>query len=428
MSKPAMVMIGLIRFTSLIINRNPHIMDSAIPSIEPVDPAPMVSVIVPARNEEANLERCLRSLVVQRGVSFEILVVDDGSTDRTREIAESFTRVRECPFVGENPFFCGVRLFEASRPLPRGWTGKTNALVTGEAAARGEWLLFTDADTEHMEGSLASAVAEIQREKAALLSYSPEQHLTGLRQKLLMPLIFAELAITYSPRRVNDPGCPDAAANGQYILVRAAAHQRVGGFAEVATELLEDVALARLYKQKGYTIRFRLGRGLVGTRMYSSWQELEEGWTKNLALLFPDARRLARRRLLEFFVLLLLPAAAVIWTAMLVAAEHGASPVSGPRDWLLAAGGILLWLLALSRYALLYARVSRGHFSFWPSLLSVFGLPSFAALLRRSAAAHERGSVGWRGREYATSGASSKPSSAGGGAATPPDASNTKKH
>jgi glycosyltransferase involved in cell wall biosynthesis len=373
----------------------------------PAASVPLISVVVPARNEEANLERCLRSLVIQQGVSFEILVVDDASTDRTRAIAESFTRIRECPFVGLNPFLVDVRLIDAPQPLPPGWTGKTNALVAAEAVAQGEWLLFTDADTEHLEGSLAAALAEAEHYQADLLSYSPEQHLTGIRQQLIMPLIFGELAVRYSPRRVSDPALPEAAANGQYLLARAIAHQQIGGFASVATELLEDVALARRYKQKGYKIRFRLGRGLVRTRMYSSWEELCAGWTKNLALLFPDARQLARRRSTEFCLLLLSLALSAFWTVLVSVRDVNAGFYP---HWIPNLVGIFLWLFTLSKFALFYARVARAHSPYWPSLLSIFGLPLFAALLRRSARAHEEGSVNWRGRAYATAGAGDRAS------------------
>jgi glycosyltransferase involved in cell wall biosynthesis len=372
-------------------------------STNPASAVPQLSVIIPARNEEANLERCLRSLVMQKGVSFEILVIDDASTDRTRAIAESFTRVRQCPFVVLNPCLVDVRLLDAPQPLPTGWTGKTNAMAAAEAVARGEWLLFTDADTEHLEGSLATAVAEAELHQADMLSYSPEQLLTGVRQRLVMPLIFGELAVRYSPRRVSDPALPDAAANGQYLLVRAIAHQQVGGFASVAGELLEDVALARRYKQKSYKIRFRFGRGLVRTRMYNSWEELRNGWTKNLALLFPDARRLARRRYAEFFGLLLLLALSTLGSALLSA--RVATRMGTAGHWVASAGVIFLWLLLLSNFGLFYARVARAHLPYWPSLLSIFGLPWFASLLRRSAKAHEEGSVNWRGRAYSTDGA-----------------------
>jgi glycosyltransferase involved in cell wall biosynthesis len=375
-------------------------MDSTIRS----NSVPKVSVVIPARNEEANIERCLRSLVVQKGVPFEILIVNDASTDRTRTIAESFTRVRQCPFIAMNQDLVDVHVIDAPDPLPAGWTGKANALVaaenaTGEAAIHGEWILFTDADTEHLEGSLAGAVAEAEDHNADLLSYSPEQLLTGIRQQLLMPVIFGELAFQYSPRRVSDPAMPDAAANGQYLLVRTRTHRELGGFASVATELLEDVALARRYKSSGKRILFRLGRGLVRTRMYSSWDDLRLGWTKNLALLFPDTRALAQKRTSEWYRMLLSVVFSLFWP--MVVAARGVTSV----DWLVYVALVALWLYTLSNFAVFYTRVSRAHFGFWPSLLSVFGLPLFASLLRESADAHESGTVIWRGREYHTVGA-----------------------
>lgn len=359
---------------------------------------PQVSVVIPARNEEANLERCLRSLVVQRGIPFEIVVVDDGSTDRTRSIAESFTRARQCPFLSMNQDLLEVQVVDAPQPLPDGWSGKVNALAAGEKVARGKWILFTDADTDHLEGSLAAAVREASSHSVDLLSFSPEQLLTGVRQQLLMPLIFGELAMQYSPRRVSDPAMPDAAANGQYILVRAAAQRKLGGMARVSRELLEDVALARLYKTSGKKIRFRLGKGLVRTRMYGTWDALRAGWSKNLALLFPDPVSLAHKRSGEFYRLLGSLLFSLFWA--LVAAVRLHSGI----DWLMGFALVMLWLYTASNFALFYLRVSRAHFPFVQSALSLFGLPLFAGLLRQSAAAHAQGSVEWRGRVYRTVG------------------------
>ena len=137
-------------------------------------------------------------------------------------------------------------------------------------------------------GSLARAVAEARQHGAALLSYSPEQEVHGFWEKAVMPVIFAELAATYRPSLVSDPRSPAAAANGQYILITREAYDAVGGHAAVSGSLLEDVALAKAVKASGRKIFFRFGGDAVRTRMYRSFAQLREGWTKNLALLFPS--------------------------------------------------------------------------------------------------------------------------------------------
>lgn len=344
---------------------------------------PHVSVIVPARNEQDTLERCLRSIVEQEGVRFELLVVDDGSTDRTREIIDFFTGVKECPFVGKNPWLAGVRAFEARSPIPDGWTGKANAIWTAVNRARGEWLLFTDADTFHEKGSLARAVAEAQQNEAALLSYSPKQELGSLAERILMPVVFSDLARQYSPREVCDPTSPVAAANGQYLLIRSDVYSSVGGHAAVAGDLLEDVALAVRVKEAGGKLRFRAGIGQVSARMYRSLDQLVEGWTKNLALLFPKAKTLAYQRTTEF---------GVMWGLLLLAEEMALLRHPGMAIGS-AALGVLVWLNFIRR-------IAKAHSGWFNSLLAVFGLPMFSWLLLRSVAAHRHHSIWWKGREY----------------------------
>src|ERR1039457_5751721 len=232
---------------------------------------PEISIIVPARNEEASLGDCLQSLVTQTGVDYEIIVVDDGSTDGTRAIAESFAGV----------------LVISPGPLPSGWTGKNNAVVAGVGLARGHWFLFTDADTVHVAGSLARALAEAKEHDAAMLAYSPEQIAVTFWERAVLPVAFAELAHEYPSKIVCDPGSPIAAANGQYILIRRPAYEALGGHKAIASDLLEDVALARAVKSSGRKLRFRYAADAVRTRMYRNFRQLREGWTKNLALLFP---------------------------------------------------------------------------------------------------------------------------------------------
>ena len=330
---------------------------------ETVPGRPKVSVIVPARNEEACLGTCLESLTAQTGVVFEIILVDDHSTDRTHAIASSFA---------------GVRVIEAG-PLPDGWTGKNNAVTTGAHAAHGEWLLFTDADTVHLPGSLVRSLDEAQRVGATLLSYSPEQIVTGFWEKAVMPVIFAELASKYRPSEVSDPISPAAAANGQYILITRDAYDAIGGHAAVAGSLLEDVDLARAVKHSGRKIFFRFGGDAVRTRMYRTFPQLREGWTKNLAILFPSPARLAGWRLLEF--------------ALLVASLT-------LFIFSVAAGDLRYASLCLIAPAVTLMRISRAHFAWSANLLVLFGLPLFSYLLLRSKLFHQSGRVSWKGRTY----------------------------
>lgn len=336
---------------------------------ETVTQPPQVSVIIPARNEEACLGACLDSLVAQTGVDFEIIVVDDHSTDRTREIASSFAARHGSK----------VRVIEVG-PLPAGWTGKNNAVATGARAARGEWLLFTDADTVHLPGSLARALAEVQANHAELLSYSPKQIAVSFWEMATLPVVFTELARRYSPTNVSDPGSALAAANGQYILVSRKTYEAVGGHAAIASEILEDVALARAVKSSGRKIRFRYAADAVRTRMYRNFRELSEGWTKNLALLFPRPGWLAHKSLILW---------ALPWPALGLAVAGAFNAA-----WFAVFVGGLLYLTL---------RISRANFPTHMTILGVlFGMPMFAYLLLRSRYAHARGSVTWKGRSYGT--------------------------
>jgi hypothetical protein len=334
-------------------------------------PEVSVQIVVPARNEEACIGRCLESLVSQQGIAFEITLVDDGSTDRTREIAGSFN---------------GVRMLRAPEPPP-GVSGKCNALIVGSSGATAPWLLFTDADTFHYPNSLAHAVHEAETSCVDLLSYSPEQETNSWSELVLMPLVFAELARVYPPRRVSDPRDPTVAANGQYILVRREVYEALGGHRAVADKILEDIELARLLKASHRRILLRHGVGLVRARMYRDFRSMCEGWTKNLALLFPHPLALAVFRIAEFVTL---GALAVVAT---LALTRGSLVIAFSAS-----------LAAAAIYALFWRRIGRAHFPVVANLMCFFGLPLFAWLLARSwLHGKVRGAVTWKGRTYSHS-------------------------
>jgi glycosyltransferase involved in cell wall biosynthesis len=339
-----------------------------------------LSVIVPARNEEDCIGACLGSLILQSddgwklGRDWELLVVDDGSMDRTREIAQSFR---------------GITVISSAAP-PKGWTGKANAIWTAAKQARGTWLLFTDADTVHEPGDLRRALHEAEKHKVGMLSYSPRQIVRGFWQRALMPLVFSELALAYPPARVSDPESRLAAANGQFMLIRREAYVQVGGHEAVADSMLEDVDLAHLVKRRKLGLRFRYAPDALSARMYRGFGQMCEGWTKNLALLFGNTLITAAWKLLDIFLLAGLP----------VLAWYFPGPLSATMPWITARLVILLvWLRTLWRF---YRRVAKSNFPLGDCLLSAFGLPLFVWLLWKSWFDHTvTKRVVWKGREYA---------------------------
>jgi hypothetical protein len=195
-----------------------------------------------------------------------------------------------------------------------------------------------------------------------------------------MPVIFAALAAQYPPHKVRDHNSEIVAANGQYILVRRAAYDAVGGHAAVAEEILEDVALARLFRNAGHRVYFRYAADAVRTRMYRNWRQLREGWTKNLALLFPHPEFLACKTVLWWFA---------AWGSLAFAMTAFAY-----RHWSLVFATV--WLVD-------YVRISTARFTPANNLLAIAaGPPVFAYLLLRSKQAHARGQVSWKGRVYGT--------------------------
>ena len=266
-----------------------------------------------------------------------------------------------------------------------GFTGKTNACWAGAQAARGAWFLFTDADTVHEAGDLSRAMHEAEKYKVQLLSYSPRQIVTGFWQSSVMPLVFSELASVYPPKQVSDPASRLAAANGQFLLVEREAYFAVGGHRGVGQEILEDVALARKVKRAKYGIRFRYAPEALSTRMYRTLPEMVEGWTKNLALLFPSPVLLALWRLLDVLLFFGLP-------LIVAVLAEGGRPM-----WQPAAVG-LLWVRTLFRF---YGRVARSNFPAIDVAVSILGVPMFVSLLLRSYFRHRLSkSVDWKGRSY----------------------------
>lgn len=247
--------------------------DAPLLPAPPLDPLPMLSIIVPARDEERSIEICVRSLLAQEWLEFEVIVVDDRSTDATPRILERIacedTRLRV------------VR----GEPLPPGWIGKPWALAQGERHARGAWLLFTDADSTHTPRGAASMLWLAMQARVDAASIATHQELVTFWERAVLPSILGTIMYVAGPlSAINDPTRVDRAlANGQYILVSRIAYDALGGHAALRGEIVEDVAFARRLKRDG---RFRYllvgGQRIASVRMYHSLDEIWSGFTKNV--------------------------------------------------------------------------------------------------------------------------------------------------
>ncbi len=234
---------------------------------------PSLSIIVPARDEERSIEQCIRSLLAQHGVDFEVIVVDDRSTDATPEILAKLAR--------EDPRLIVV----GGEPLPEGWIGKPWALEQGTRVARGSWLLFTDADSVHAPAGAMSALAFAISADADALTVATFQELGSFWERALVPSVLGLVLFASGTfGEINDPAKPNSAlANGQYLLVARNAYDALGGHRALRDEIAEDLAFARRLKADG---RFRLilaaGERLASVRMYRSLGEIWRGFTKNV--------------------------------------------------------------------------------------------------------------------------------------------------
>ena len=248
---------------------------------------PRVSVMIPARNEEANIGACIEGFLAQKYDNFEILVLDDQSTDRTEAIIEKFSE--------QYPEVEAIH----GKPLPVGWLGKNWACHQLSQHADGEILIFTDADNCPAPNAIVNTVAYMQKLKLGLLSAFPEKVTVTLAEKLVVPVVdmfvYAGLPLwlTYFSRFPSL-----AAASGLWIAFTHEAYQQIGGHQAVSNQIVEDVELSRLAKKSGIRILTLAGTRVVSCRMYHSFREVWSGFSKNLF-------GLVRYKTIPFFMLML---------------------------------------------------------------------------------------------------------------------------
>lgn len=333
---------------------------------------PLVSILVPARNEAANILRCVRSMLGQRYARFEVIVLDDRSDDGTAELLSSERDVRLTVLRG--------------RSLPQGWTGKNWACHQLSGAAKGDILFFADADTVFEPDAVEKVAAVMLGENADFVSGFPSQVLVTFGEKLLVPIFywafisFTPLAANLSVRRSRV-----TRAIGQMMVFKRSAYEAVDGHASIKGSVIDDLDLAKRMRRLGLTCRMMDATDIISCRMYRNGREAYEGFNKNL---FPA---FGYKILPYFFVWLFVGYAYIaplIWLGM-----HLALPGGLPLPvWLLYATialSMLQWVFSYTRL-----RLPVWLAVFYPLVISayeVLAVGSFVNNLRRKTC--------WKGRQ-----------------------------
>jgi len=257
---------------------------------------PSVSVLVPARNESGNIEKCIISLLNQDYPNFEIIVLDDNSLDDTflklQKIKEKYPHLK----------------VYSNEVLLEGWTGKNFACYTLSRYANGDWLLFTDADTVHSRDSISSSMEAIIEEKAELLSLMPDLVMKTVSEKLFMPLVHFAL-LSFLPLGImNSFKDPRAViAMGPFMLINAKFYRKIGGHEKIKDEIIDDFRLTQEVKRNGGKVVFVDGIDMVSLRFYTNFRDLWNGFSKNAFAAFDNSPLILLIFLSMNFFLYILP-------------------------------------------------------------------------------------------------------------------------
>jgi len=362
---------------------NQYHLDIIVEPTPPPSQAPLISVCIPARNEERNIRACVEVMLAQDYPDLEVIVLDDRSTDATpsilADIASRDPRLR--PISGSD--------------LPEGWAGKPHALYQASKAARGEWLCFVDADTFVTGEALSACYAKAIETNADMFTIMTFQITGTFWEKVVMPLVMTALSVGFSPRKVNDPKRKDAIANGQFIMIKRSVYDAIGGHESVKDQIVEDKAISEQVKWNGYHLVVADGYAVARTRMYTSLPEMWEGWTKNIYLGLRDQPSLLVLGAFGAFLLLIATLFLPIWPLL------GLLWYLQGGGWLAAtviAKSLILWVFLIY----VRARVAEAmDISAWYAFTTPLGAAVFAAMMLTSTWKVLSGKgVTWKGRMY----------------------------
>jgi chlorobactene glucosyltransferase len=373
---------------------NQYHLDIVVRPAPPPAEAAMISVCIPARNEERNIRACVEAVLAQDYPNFETIVLDDRSSDKTSAILHELVLGSGSSLPEMHERTPVLHIMNGSE-LPEGWAGKPHALFQASAAARGQWLCFIDADTFLSPTALSSCHAKAIETGADMFTIMTFQMMGSFWEKVVLPLVMTALSVGFSPRKVNDPKRRDAIANGQFILIRRSVYDAIGGHESVKDQIVEDKAISEQVKWNGHRLIVADGHAVARTRMYTSLPEMWEGWTKNIYLGLRDQAGLLYLGIFGATVALLAALFLPVWPLLAI------YRLLNGGGWM--AGIVLLESLVFWGYLInVRARVARAmEISLWYALTTPLGAAVFAGMMITSAFRVISGKgVAWKGRLY----------------------------
>ncbi len=378
----AVVWIG--RYIAIRTAIRKRIMLSSRSYDSPPDPAPKVSVLVAAKDEEDNIETCITTLLDQDYPDYEVIAIDDRSEDRTPEILQRLESQAE-----------GKLRVVTIKQLRKGWFGKNNAMREGVSIARGDFMMFTDADCRQVSNKTISvSMRELLEHDTDFLSITPVLETKTILEKILQPVCALILMMWFPPYRVNDPERKAAYANGAFMLLRRKCYDGIGGHDRVKTEVNEDILMAQHAKRMGFNLRLAENDDLYRTRMYRNFPETFRGWSR----IFYGSLRTSER--LTKSIVMILMFTVLPWTSMTIALvgrtwsspEHLAYWTWAIWAW---AGVIAIKQMSLWKYYSI-VRIPRG----WSLTYAIGASLTITMLINAISKVWGATDLTWRGTTY----------------------------
>lgn len=342
-------------------------------------PNPKVSVIVPARNEEGFIERCLNSLVQQDYENYEIVVIDDRSEDSTGEsikkIAQSSSKVK----------------YVLAEPKPQKWVGKNWACFEGFKRATGELLLFTDADTVHSKNTISLSVAHLMSEGLDALTVIPRMLCLDSWTKITLPVLSIFLHTRFSALRVNDSSKKTGYFFGSFFIIKRKPYESVGTHEGVKSEIVEDGALGKKVKEEGYKLKMVRGEHLVEAIWARDWSTLWHGLKRLMTPLYLQNNSVATAIFFAVLFLLFMPFPILAYSAIFVSSSQSFATLCG----ISIIASVLVYLGTM-----LDAKLGLGIYIKYALLAPVGSAVIIGGFASGILHAKSKNAVTWRGRTY----------------------------